>query len=179
MQDHLIFREKRINESTMDTSKKNNTAAVCTAFAATKVSSAAGVAANLRNETVSMVDGVEEFLCVECGTAEHLEVEEIQTLESGLPGFVMTEYSCGKCEGFYAHEVPVAGLGAFLANTDTPAGVLKFGRHYIHCGEPMMEQEMRLYTLTAPGVRAEELADVVLPGLVLKCSCGFQMSVPH
>lgn len=127
-----------------------------------------------------------EFTCAQCGTPAHLDVDDIRSLKSDATGQVMIEYSCTSCGAFYAHEVSVQDLAKHLA-IDATTGVLKLGRQYIHCGVPMQEADMNLFPTTGttsftlnptpPGLH--DVLEPVMPGKVLKCRCGFQISTPH
>lgn len=123
-----------------------------------------------------------ELTCTQCGTTAHLDVEDVHSLESNADGQVMTEYSCTSCGAFYAHEVSVQDLAKYLA-IDATTGVLKFGRHYIHCGMPMQEAKMNLFPTTRNtsfNIEPTSLdPDVTMPSRVLKCRCGFQISMPQ
>ena len=119
-----------------------------------------------------------QILCTECGTTEHLIIETIQFLSPKRDGWVAMEYSCGSCESFYAHEASFQAIATFLAEADEQSGVLTFGRHYIHCGQPMEEAGM---TISGIGVDEDEVTGMLyirIPTIVLRCHCGFQMAIP-
>lgn len=113
-----------------------------------------------------------EVFCSNCRTADFIVIESIQSLVPKQRGWVATEYSCGKCEYFYAAGVPVQAVARFLASVSIPSGVLKFGRHYIHCGEPMAE--VKRHGRGASG----DVREGGYPLVVLRCGCGFQMTLP-
>lgn len=111
--------------------------------------------------------------CTNCHTNRHLTVESIQAADSQSAGAVSVEYSCGGCEAFFAHEARVESVAKLLLASNSGSNILQFGRHYIHCGEPMSRGRLQLAgedLLDAPGMKA--------PIKVLRCGCGFQMTVP-
>lgn len=121
----------------------------------------------------------EEINCPECNKSTRVDIESIERLEPHLDGWVMIEYSCGKCESYSSHAVSVQSVAKFLNTADAPYGVVKFGRHYIHCGEPMEQKHLKLHSVHAPASEKEPILDVVVPSVVLHCRCGFQISIPH
>lgn len=127
----------------------------------------------------SRIPAAEEINCPECHKSCHLDIESIQRLDPHIDGWVMIEYSCGKCESYSSHAVSVQSVAKFLGTTDAPVGVVKFGRHYIHCGEPMEQKELKLHSVHAPSYEQQPILDVVVPSVVLRCRCGFQISIPH
>lgn len=116
--------------------------------------------------------------CTNCKTDEHLMVESIQPHVPRAQGRVAMEYSCTGCGAFFAHGASVQSVAKVLAKQPGRAGVLHFGRYYIHCGEPMERGEIRLSTLKLPEGDAAEAPAVTVPSVVLRCQCGFQMSMP-
>lgn len=125
-----------------------------------------------------------QIICTDCRTSKHLTVESIHAVVPRTDGWVAVEYSCGQCESFYAHNVPVQAVARFLATTDAQTttdaqpGVVKFGRDYIHCGEPMDEAGRKIAGITMDDDDFNGLPTVYIPAAVLKCQCGFQMSIP-
>ncbi|MCQ9163978.1 hypothetical protein [Arthrobacter sp. STN4] len=115
--------------------------------------------------------------CTNCETDEYLIVESIQPHIPRTSGLVSLEYECRSCGAFFAHDASVQDVAKLLANQPGRAGVLHFGRYYIHCGEPMEKGEIRFSTHHP---RDGEPADVkaTFPSVVLRCQCGFQMSIP-
>lgn len=130
------------------------------------------------NSGKSPVAPVLEINCTDCRTSEHLIIESVQSMVPRTDGWVSVEYSCGKCESFYAHDVSVQAVARFLATADAQPGVLKFGRQYIHCGEPMEEVGMNITGLSVDGDGLQHVPEVRIPAVVLKCRCGFQMAIP-
>lgn len=120
----------------------------------------------------------EEITCRRCGTSEHLIIEALQALEPEQDGLVFVDYSCGECESFYAHEVSVKCLTEFISRVEAPLGVAEVGKAYVHCGEPMSEGGMKVTGIDDPADDGRIL-NVLLPTVVLRCRCGFQMSIPR
>lgn len=117
--------------------------------------------------------------CVRCHNAEALTIESIQPATPKVDGWVTVEYSCGTCETFYAHAAPVVSVARFLATSDTPSGVLQFGRYYIHCGEPMERTQLKLSRLNVTDGDLASAPAVRVPSAILRCNCGFQMTIPE
>lgn len=116
--------------------------------------------------------------CTKCHTSAHLTIESIHAAVPRTDGWVMVEYSCGRCESFYAHEASVQAVARFLTTNDTQSGVLKFGHSYIHCGEPMGEIGLRVTGVGSGDDDLRDALEVRIPTTVLRCNCGFQMVVP-
>lgn len=116
--------------------------------------------------------------CVHCGTDLHLIVESIQAPDSKTPGFVSIEYSCGRCEAFFAHDASVESVAKLLTNSPCETGVLQFGSYYIHCGEPMTPGRIKLARLKVSDGDLDNAPNMTLPTMVLRCRCGFQLSLP-
>ena len=117
--------------------------------------------------------------CTRCRSADHLILELIGPLVPRITGRVSLEYSCGKCESFYVQDASVQEVAKFLTGKPATREVLHFGNSYIHCGEPMEEAEFRLAALR---VKEGDLLDapaVKVESSVLRCQCGFQMSIPR
>lgn len=125
----------------------------------------------------------DEFLdgaldCTICHTDQHLIIEAIQPAESRTAGLVSIEYSCGNCEAFFAHEARVESVAKLLGKSRSETGVLQFGAHYIHCGEPMSRGRLKLTTLKVTDGDLIDAPGVAIPTTVLRCRCGFQMAIP-
>ena len=84
------------------------------------------------------------IMCTQCHTPKHLILESLESCTPRVNGRVSVEYSCGNCESFYAHDVPVQDLAKFLHTESTSSGILHFGGTYIHCGESMEERGTQL-----------------------------------
>lgn len=122
--------------------------------------------------------GAEVLICTNCHTDRHLMVETIQPPDAKAVGLVSIEYSCGRCDAFYAHDAAVESVARILAKSPCDTGVLKFGSYYIHCGEPMIRGRIKLATLQVPGEGITDAPSVKVPMAVLRCKCGFQMTIP-
>lgn len=120
----------------------------------------------------------DDLSCVHCLTGLHLIVESIQTPDSKTPGFVSLEYSCGRCEAFFAHDASVENVAKLLANSPCETGVLQFGSYYIHCGEPMTPGRIKLARLKVSDGDLVNAPSMEVPSKALRCRCGFQMSFP-
>ncbi|MHA7306505.1 hypothetical protein ACX80E_14895 [Arthrobacter sp. TMN-49] len=116
--------------------------------------------------------------CSYCHTASYLMVESIESLRPKVSGQVSVEYSCGRCDAFFAHDAPVGLVAKLLMNCPTGTGVLKFGRYYIHCGEPMEKAKIRISKVQPSAEGLDPAPAVWLPSKVMRCHCGFQMSIP-
>ncbi|WP_051389028.1 hypothetical protein [Arthrobacter sp. 35W] len=120
--------------------------------------------------------------CLECRSDAALIIESIVSRVPPTPGIVHIEYTCAACDSYYAHPAAVEQIATILNNTTTPSsGVLQFGHHYIHCGEPMQEfnaEPIRIRADFPDSHHGPRLTDVSLPTRVLRCQCGFRMSLP-
>lgn len=120
----------------------------------------------------------ETLNCTICLTDDHLIIESIHPAGSRIAGLVAIEYSCGNCEAFFAHETRVENVAKLLGNKRSETGVLQFGAHYIHCGEPMRRGRLKLATLQVTDSDLVNAPGVAIPTTVLRCRCGFQMAIP-
>lgn len=118
------------------------------------------------------------IFCPVCASSVNLIIESIEPLVPRRDGWIAVEYSCGTCESFFAHEASTQDVAFFLAEGDEIPGVLRFGRYYIHCGEPMEEGDLKI---SGVGVEEDEVTGlryVRIPSVVLRCHCGFQIAIP-
>ncbi len=119
--------------------------------------------------------------CTHCHSAEYLLIESIQSLSPLENWNVDVEYSCGKCESFYAHTASIESVAKLLAARDDPCDVLKIGDYFIHCATPMQETRIRLSAKTENQDDGEENSGDSLSerraSRVLRCRCGFQIAV--
>lgn len=116
--------------------------------------------------------------CSTCLTAREITIDSIESIEPRLMGRVSLAYSCSTCQTSFAHDSTALDVAQFLGNQADPLPVAHLGGHYIHCGEPMQEGPLQL---TAVKVDDDDLANVPaveIESTVLRCQCGFQMSVP-
>lgn len=118
-------------------------------------------------------------MCPECCSAENLMVETIQSCVPRVAGWVAVEYSCSKCEAYFAHNASVQDVAALLSNSPASAGVLHFGHHYIHCGEPMEPALIHLGLLKFSEGDLVDAPAATVKSSVLRCKCGFQMRTPN
>ncbi len=123
--------------------------------------------------------GTPALICTRCGDADGLLIEAIGAIIPVMPGFVSIEYSCSACGSFYGHGATVQQVAELLNAGATAPGVLHFGHHFIHCGEPMediAEDTSRLH----PPAGTQNGPPVAMPlrTRLLKCHCGFQLDVP-
>lgn len=119
--------------------------------------------------------------CSACRSDGHLIIESIESLTPPVPGLVNVEYSCAACGSYYAHPATVRRIARVLNDAQPPSGVLRFGSHYIHCGEPMQVTEVQSVSLQAdfsdpPG--SAPPATVSLSTRILLCRCGFRLAIP-
>ncbi|MDO5753348.1 hypothetical protein [Arthrobacter sp.] len=118
------------------------------------------------------------LICTKCGTSNGLKIEALEGVIPASPDHVSIEYSCSDCDSFYGHRATVQQV-ARLLNASTPTlGVLRIGRAFIHCGQPMTETLEADAPLGDPasghyGCSAENAVRFRL----LKCNCGFQLDV--
>lgn len=119
------------------------------------------------------------LVCLHCLTPDYLMIESIESLNPKIGGQVFVEYSCRRCEAFFAHDASVQDVAKLLTNTPVTAGVLKFGRYYIHCGEPMEKSRIQLSEVAVKGHVLASATSVRLSSAVLRCHCGFQMAIPE
>ncbi len=82
--------------------------------------------------------GPPALICTRCGAANDLIIEAIEATIPAVPGHVCLEYSCLSCDSFYGHNASVQQVATLLNAGATTPGVLHFGHHFIHCGEPRL-----------------------------------------
>lgn len=118
--------------------------------------------------------------CTACGTDEYLIIESVEPFAGagaagGTPEFLEISYTCSECDRFYGHPVRHSPLWARRLTSDPGAA------EYLHCGEPMQPRDSSAVSILEPlhtDPFNEIVADVVLETTVLRCSCGFQISLP-
>lgn len=116
--------------------------------------------------------------CSRCHSARHLAIESIQGLNPKIAGSVAVEYSCGRCQAIHAHDASVEAVARVLTNSPMAAGVLKIGRRYMHCGEPMERVDCRPPNLMAQDSSGQDSAMIAWRPAQLRCRCGFRIAVP-
>jgi hypothetical protein len=117
----------------------------------------------------------------QCETDEYLVIESIDSLRPPRTGLVDVAYTCVECDFFYAHTAAVARVAEALNRAGQRSGVLQFGGHYLHCGEPMTRagsQQRSVHATLSTELTGEGPLEVYLRTRVLRCSCGFQMEIP-
>lgn len=60
--------------------------------------------------------GAENICCDLCQTDKNLIIESVATLEGEQPQLLAVEYSCGKCEAYYAHDATAESVAYHLAH---------------------------------------------------------------
>lgn len=116
--------------------------------------------------------------CTHCASAEDLILESAGTDIAFHNGAIALEYSCGTCEAFFAHTASAEGAAPFLSASIKTLELLQSGDTYLHCGEPMKESELQLSALKVEDGDLIDAPPVTVETTVLKCPCGFQMSIP-
>jgi hypothetical protein len=134
---------------------------------------------SLQASDVPSFDEENDIVCVRCNSSAALTLESIGPVSPRMDGWVTVEYSCGKCDTFYAHAAPVVSVAKILAMSNTPTGVLQFGRYFIHCGEPMEKTTIQPSRLRVDDSDLAAVPTVQVPTAVLRCHCGFQMAIPQ
>lgn len=120
--------------------------------------------------------------CSGCATDTSLAIKSIETLYPASDTEVEVAYTCTACGHFYAHRADVAQVALILNRAGRPPGMLIFGGHYIHCGQPMRKTGSELRRLPMPASADQDSVDaldVYLSTRVLRCCCGFQMELPE
>lgn len=114
--------------------------------------------------------------CLNCHSSEHLTIDSIHGLHPKVSGRVAVEYSCDLCGTTHLSDAAVEAVAKVLANIPAATGVLKIGREYIHCGEPMERLSHQRVKLNVQDPFVEDGAVIRAP--VLRCHCGFQLALP-
>jgi hypothetical protein len=120
--------------------------------------------------------------CNECGTDRDLAIRSIEALRPASETLVEVAYTCTTCGLFYAHPADVTQVAVILNRPGRTPGVLVFGGHYIHCGQPMEKAGAELRGLHTPVTTDQTTGDplgVYLSTRVLRCACGFQIELPE
>lgn len=123
--------------------------------------------------------------CSKCGNVDKLEITSIDALDAGSPFagspfMVAVTFTCAECGVPTTQDTDVADVARILNRPGTPSGVLAFGGHYIHCGQPMntVGSELRSVHGSYSDRLIPEALSVYLATRVLRCRCGFQMEIP-
>jgi len=123
----------------------------------------------------------QQLWCAQCHTNEYLIIESIETLRPPRTGLVEVSYTCVECDFFYAHTASMADVAEVLNRPTQGSGVLQFGGHYLHCGEPMTlvgSEQRSVHATLSTELTGEGALEVYLRTRVLRCGCGFQMEIP-
>lgn len=113
--------------------------------------------------------------CTHCGTDEYLIIESVEpAVGSDAAEFLEISYTCSECDRFYGHAVRHAPVWARRMNADSS------DTEYLHCGEPMQPKDSTSVSIFEPVYTGDTFTvpEVQLDTTVLRCRCGFQMSVP-
>ena len=113
--------------------------------------------------------------CTHCGTDDYLIIESVEPATGkDAAEFLEISYTCSECDRFYGHPVRHSSVWARRISADS------MDAEYMHCGEPMKPKDTTsvsifepLFTGSMPAV-----SEVQLDTTVLRCRCGFQISVP-
>ena len=113
--------------------------------------------------------------CTQCGTDDYLIIESVEpTVGEDAAEFLEISYTCSECDNFYGHPVRHSSVRARQLNAENTA-------QYLHCGEPMQPKDTSTASIFEPVFTDPEGArvpEVQLDTTVLRCRCGFQISVP-
>jgi hypothetical protein len=138
---------------------------------------AASPAANLHGGSDAL--GTQALNCSGCGSTDDLIIESIGPIEPKIAGRISVEYSCSACGSFSAHDATVQQVAELLNAGAIAPGVLRFGRYFIHCGEPMEELAEGASHLRPPaGSQGNPAGPISVRTHRLRCHCGFQLDVP-
>ncbi|WAP51828.1 hypothetical protein OL239_00085 [Arthrobacter sp. ATA002] len=114
--------------------------------------------------------------CTHCGTDEYLIIESVEpAVGEDAAEFLEINYTCAECDRFYGHPVQHSPVWARRINVPGTAA------EYLHCGEPMQPKDTGSVSIFEPlhtGPDAVAVPEVQLDTTLLRCRCGFQMSVP-
>ena len=129
-----------------------------------------------------IVDVEDSLECPVCHTSADLIIESLQPHQPRRPGMVEVEYSCGRCDSYSAHTASVQAVAKVLQNTPAvcdSSGVLKFGEHYIHCGEPMEDTNPLAAPMPRPSNDPHAEPHGAPLASMLRCQCGFHIQIDH
>ncbi|MFJ7749685.1 hypothetical protein ACIQXM_06985 [Arthrobacter sp. NPDC097144] len=115
--------------------------------------------------------------CTHCGTDEYLIIESVEpAVGKDAAEFLEISYSCSECNRFYGHPVRHSAVRARSVNADSSEDA-----EYLHCGEPMQPRDTETVSIFEPLFTDPDGAavpKVQLDTTLLRCRCGFQISVP-
>jgi hypothetical protein len=137
------------------------------------------------DDTVGHSPPPDPLRCLHCGNGETLEITSIDALDAGSPNagspfMVAVTFTCTRCGVPCTCDADVSEVARVLNRPGNTAGVLAFGGHYIHCGQPMtaVGTELRSVNGSYSDRLVPEALSVYLATRVLRCRCGFQMEIP-
>lgn len=116
--------------------------------------------------------------CRHCGSPEATTPE---SFGPGVPdqevlGWV--DYRPGECDNSCDHASCTEAAAPFADACVGEHGVLQRGDIFLHCGEPMEEGQLQVAALRVDSGDLLDAPSVRVEMMVLRCACGFQMSVP-
>ena len=114
--------------------------------------------------------------CTHCGTDDYLIIESVEpAIGEDASEFLEISYTCSECDRFYGHPVRHSSVRARQLNAESTTA------QYLHCGEPMQPKDTSTSSIFEPVFTDPDGApvpEVQLDTTVLRCRCGFQISVP-
>ena len=114
--------------------------------------------------------------CTHCGTDEYLIIESVETaVGEDAAEFLEISYTCSECDRFYGHPVRHSSVWARCLTADSSV------TEYLHCSEPMQPRDTSTVSIFEPvftNPDGDPAPEVQLDTTVLRCRCGFQISVP-
>lgn len=114
--------------------------------------------------------------CTQCGTDDYLIIESVEpAVGDDAAEFLEISYTCSECDSFYGHPVRHSSVRARQLKSDSTAA------QYLHCGEPMQPKDSAIASIFEPVFTDPDgtpVPEVQLDTTVLRCRCGFQISVP-
>lgn len=116
--------------------------------------------------------------CSVCSSSDDLLLENWSTVGDAQDGLIDLEYSCGACESYFAISCAHDDAAEVFELGNSRCGMLQYGEQYLHCGQIMEEGELEISALKVKGGDLFDAPAVQVEMTVLKCACGFQMSVP-
>ncbi len=126
--------------------------------------------------------GAAPLWCAGCGTDKHLIIESIQAQTPTSSQQLAVFYTCTSCGFSYSHAATVQQAGAILNRRGIQDGLLEFGSHYFHCGEPLRDVATASRSFEAPQTARSRSRnsplEVHLHTKVLRCRCGFELEIP-
>ncbi|MDN3481277.1 hypothetical protein QMA10_04985 [Arthrobacter sp. APC 3897] len=114
--------------------------------------------------------------CTHCGTDDYLIIESVEpAVGDDATEFLEISYTCSECHRFYGHPVRHSSVRARELQPDSTTA------QYLHCGEPMQPRDSTVSSIFEPVFTDPDgppAPEVQLDTTLLRCRCGFQISVP-